>query len=258
MPFARALRAAQLADDSTRRTVPFDYAFRFELTGSPDTVLNKTVTVSVEATFVAVSIGYGVIPKLSPVVLSALPPENDDGPVIEIASDGPKTAGAVTLGDITASIRQSLPETARNLRDDTIVGAVLRNGLRLNPRFADLALNALENGGTLREEILAQMFQVVSPPPDQVQFLYALFDEGSGREFQSEPILNTAGLGISNGDRPFRYFPQPIIFAPRSTIRLQITEISDFPGDLHISLQGYKILGESGTPTAARRRLRRR
>ena len=103
------------------------------------------------------------------------------------------------------------------------------------------------------------MFEVVSPPADQIQFLYALFDEGTGREFQSEPILNTAGLGISNGDRPFRYFPKPIIFKPRSTIRLQITEISDFRGELHISLQGYKVLGESGTPTAtARRRLGRR
>jgi hypothetical protein len=111
----------------------------------------------------------------------------------------------------------------------------------------------------LSPSIASRLFEVVSPPADQVQFLYALFDEGSGREFQSEPILNTAGLGISNGDRPFRYFPKPIVFKPRSTIRLQITEVADFQGDLHISLQGYKMLGESGTPTAsARRRLRHR
>jgi hypothetical protein len=122
-----------------------------------------------------------------------------------------------------------------------------------------VALNAIEKGVVLSPSIASRLFEVVSPPPDQIQFLYALFDDGTGREFQSEPILNTAGLGISNGDRPFRYFPKPIVFKPRSTIRLQITEISDFTGDLHISLQGYKVLGESGSPTATlRRRLKRR
>ena len=31
-----------------RRTIPFDYAFRYELTGKPGNVINKTVTVSIE------------------------------------------------------------------------------------------------------------------------------------------------------------------------------------------------------------------
>ena len=85
-------------------------------------------------------------------------------------------------------------------------------------------------------------------------FKYALFDQGSGREFQSEPILNIAGLGSSDGKRPFRYFARPIEFAPRSTIRLQITEVSAFQGELHVSLHGYKTLG---TPARQRRRDRR-
>ena len=88
-------------------------------------------------------------------------------------------------------------------------------------------------------------------------FKYALFDQGSGREFQSEPILNIAGLGSSDGKRPFRYFARPIEFAPRSTIRLQITEVSAFQGELHVALHGYKTLGTPGTPTAPGRARRR-
>ena len=79
-----------------------------------------------------------------------------------------------------------------------------------------------------------------------MQFLYALFDEGSGREFQSEPILNIAGLGAADGKRPFRYFAQPITFAPLATIRMEITELSDFRGELHVALHGYKVLGGAG------------
>jgi hypothetical protein len=47
---------------ASRRTIPFDYAFRYTLTGTRDTVLTSTITVSIEAAFTAVSIGYGVIP----------------------------------------------------------------------------------------------------------------------------------------------------------------------------------------------------
>jgi hypothetical protein len=250
-----------VAADSGRRTIPFDYAFRYKLTGSPATVLNTTVTVSVEATFAAVSVGYGVIPAVSRVAIGlppTPPPPPSTTPII-LASIKPKTVPEINLGDFVQSLKVALVQSARTPRGDSILGAALRSGIRLNPRFADVALNAIEKGVALSPSIAARLFEVVSPPADQIQFLYALFDEGTGREFQSEPILNTAGLGISNGDRPFRYFPQPIIFKPRSTIRLQITEVSDFQGDLHISLQGYKVLGESGTPTARLQgRLRRR
>jgi hypothetical protein len=87
-----------------------------------------------------------------------------------------------------------------------------------------------------------------------VQFKYALFDEGSGREFQSEPILNIAGLGSAGGERPFRYFAQPIVFKPRSTIRMEVTEVSDFKGLLQVALHGYKVLGGSDTSTGLAQR----
>lgn len=243
---AGTMAPAALAEG--RRTIPFDYAFRYELQGNPGAVLNDTVTVSVEAHFVAVSIGYGAIPRLSPVIFGV--PELPSGPVL--ASGPRKDVLDVSLGELVNSVRAVLKETERRVREETVAGTVFKNGIRFNPRIADVALASLESGqrGSFDPRLLAQLFQVVSPPPEQIQFLYALFDEGSGREFQSEPILNTAGLGIPNGDRPFRYFPKPIVFTPRSTIRLQITEVSDFQGELHISLQGYKMLGEAGTPTA--------
>lgn len=81
-----------------------------------------------------------------------------------------------------------------------------------------------------------------------MSFLYS-FDMGStGREYQSKPIHNIAGLGIANGDRPMRPFATPMVFEPRSSIRLQIEELSGPPGTLFIVLQGYKMLGTGRIP----------
>ena len=83
---------------------------------------------------------------------------------------------------------------------------------------------------------------------EEVSFLYS-FDVGdTGREHQNRPIHNIAGLGIANGDRPSRPFAKPMVFEPRSFIRLQIEEISGPPGTLFIVLQGYKILGTGRIP----------
>ena len=69
-----------------RRTIPFDYAFRYELTAKPGNVINKTVTVSIEGDFVAVSIGYGVVPKVTPIIFGpTIPP-----PIILLTANGSK------------------------------------------------------------------------------------------------------------------------------------------------------------------------
>ena len=106
------------------------------------------------------------------------------------------------------------------------------------------------------KRILSQAFQAVGAPPERVAFLYALFDQGSGREFQSEPILNIAGLGSSDGKRPFRYFARPIEFAPRSTIRLQITEVSAFQGRTARLLARLQDARHTGHANGARTRAR--
>ncbi|MBI4491101.1 MAG: hypothetical protein HY694_18620 [Deltaproteobacteria bacterium] len=257
-----------------RRTIPFDYAFRYDLTGKPGNVINKTVTVSIEAAFVAVSVGYGVVPKVTRITFGPkLPSTPPAAPPLSINISGlflthfftaapqkPRLRD-IPLGVILDSLDPRLPETSRLLKRETGPEAVFKSGIRLNP---DVAEKVLQNGANvpLDSSLLENLFQVVAAPPENIQFLYAIFDEGSGREFQSDPILNIAGLGISNGDRPFRYFAQPITFAPQSTIRMEVREVSDFQGELHVSLQGYKALGGAGTPTGKIfrrvRRIRRR
>jgi hypothetical protein len=311
------------------RTIPFDYAFRFDaankkqLKGIPGTVHNDTVTVSIEATFIAVSIGFGVIPSVTPVrvgppptpktaavaniapsptgivwgatdftVTTTAPHGFSAGQRITIAgsTSTPSVNGTWVVASATStqftvnfiasaplpggggttvlagsappgSLLQSLPfldavAAAFNESAPSATGALgpktalaLRAGLQLNPVLADAVLNQ----DVTQPLTMGEVFQVVSAGNEDVQFKYAIFDEGTGREFQSEPILSTAGLGISDGERPFRYFARPIEFRPRSTIRMQITEVSNFHGDLHISLQGYKVLGGAGTPTGRAR-----
>ena len=110
------------------------------------------------------------------------------------------------------------------------------NIVRANPQIADLSRSALENA-----------FEPAAGPED-VSFLYSIDIVSSGRELQNKPIHNIAGLGIANGDRPFRPFARPIAFEPRSVIRIQIEELSTLPGTLYIVLQGYKTLGTGRRP----------
>jgi len=248
-----------------RRTIPFDYAFRYDLRGQPGLVQNSTINISIEGPFTAVSIGYGVVPKVSPITFGL--PSPQPGPILLLAggssSSAPRLLFDATLGELLETLSNAVDEGV-TISEGKIEGkigprtaAVFKDGLRFNPEFAE---RIFLTGGAERDEgILSQAFQAVGAPPERVAFKYALFDQGSGREFQSEPILNIAGLGSPDGKRPFRYFARPIEFAPRSTIRLQITEVSAFQGELHVSLQGYKTLGDPGTPTGARpaRRMRR-
>jgi hypothetical protein len=85
-----------------------------------------------------------------------------------------------------------------------------------------------------------------------IEFKYSLVDSGTGRELQNRPIHNIAGLGESSGERPFRPLAKPMLFMPRSTIRIEIDEISEGPmyvgAQLYIVLHGYKILGYGTQP----------
>lgn len=247
--------AASSASDT--RAIPFDYAFRYTLIGKPNNVLNSIVTVSIEATFTAVSIGYGVVPPVDQIIF---------GPQLESLEAGEgartRTLNNVTLGEILNGLAPKLTGTSTLLRNESGPEAVLKNGIKLNPELAELLLAGRNNqfpvenvpgrGLRIREDLIGRLFQVVASPSDLIQFKYAIFDEGSGREFQSEPILNIAGLGSANGERPFRHFAHPIVFRPRSTIRMEITEVSDFKGDLHVALHGFKMLGGQNSPTAVR------
>jgi len=95
-----------------------------------------------------------------------------------------------------------------------------------------------------------------------IDFKYSIVDSGTGRELQNQPIHNIAGLGEATGDRPFRPLAKPMLFMPRSSIRIEVEEISEGPiygydevnqtkektgrrigAELFIVLHGYKALG---------------
>jgi hypothetical protein len=80
-----------------------------------------------------------------------------------------------------------------------------------------------------------------------IDFKYSIVDSGSGRELQNLPIHNIAGLGEPSGERPFRPMAKPMLFMPRSTIRIEVQEVSEGPmyigAELFMVLHGYKMLG---------------
>jgi len=83
-----------------------------------------------------------------------------------------------------------------------------------------------------------------------IDFYYSIVDSATGRELQNRSVHNIAGLGDPNGRRPFRPMAQPMLFMPRSSIRIEVEEISEGPiyvgSELFIVLHGYKILGYGG------------
>lgn len=269
----------------SRRTIPFDTSFRHALTGEPGRISRQTLTVSVEAPFTAVSIGYGFVPTEAPKFFGpavvgdfALAPApaviagphrraSDALELIRAAIGGrpPSTPLAslnvkertvllpgptdLKLADIIRSLGRVLNESDYLTRREVgpLTAAALAGGIRFNPDLMRFFLQT--DGRRLGPEELAVLFETVSVSPEPVQFLYALADEASGREFQSEPILSVAGLGSAEGERPFRQFAQPITFAPRSAVRMEVTEVSRVAGTLYVSLHGYKVLGGAGSPT---------
>ncbi len=298
------------------RTIPFEYSFAYDLTGQPDRTHSRTVRISAEGPFTAVSIGYGVVPRAMPLRFGPAfktdfpniptqsggnpgnPSPADMGPIIgalagaklvslprskvldafrHIVRPGrlptavatprppllkptkkedqapPVTFKDLKLQNILLAFQRAVFASPRFLKGAASFDEVFRSGFRVRPEVLDRVLFG-DGNVELDVDTLAELFEVVATPQDQVVFLYSLHDEGSGRAFQSEPVLSIAGLGISNGDRPFRQFATPIVFASQTTIRLDVTEKSGFSGQLHITLQGYKVLGQPGTPTAARRR----
>src|SRR6266849_4139546 len=262
-----------------RRTIPFDYQFyvpifdpKDEKRSFVDQVISATLTISIEAAFVAVSVGYGFVPRVQKITF---------GPPLP----GPVSPADISIGDILTSLSDALGEgkaaffspialaraaglalpVARPQPVGPQTAAALLQGIRINPALTQRFLLVLQDGDGMKSNELGELFQTFVPPPERIQFLYALYDNGTGRAFQSEPLLNIAGLGISDGDRPFRHFATPVLFSPRSTIQLDITPKTEFRGELYVTLHGYKVLGGEGTPTghrlaegAGRRRLGRR
>jgi hypothetical protein len=193
------------------RAIPFDYVTTFDLTGNPDRVVEDEISVSVEGGFVATSVGYGLAVEETGVNVTFL----DNG------------SGVINLSDLT--LRDFPPDA-------------LLDGIRIRQNFLRVALGA---NGSLADRLpvalISRVFERLNRPED-VSFRYAIFDGGTGHELQNRAINNIAGLGIADGDRPFKKLARPMSFLPRSTIRVQVKEQFG-RGTLFIAFQGYKLLG---------------
>jgi len=201
--------SGDIPDDSAR-VIPFDYVASFQLTGLPENQIDDEVAINVEGGFVATSIGYGLAAEKRSVTINA------QGPSISLN---------------TLQLQQ-FPTSA------------LQDGIRIRPNFVRIAF---ENNGSLATnlpiDLANRVFERLNRPED-VSFRYSIFDSGTGRELQNQPINNIGGLGIANGDRPFKLLSRPMLFLPRSTIRVTIEERFG-RGTLFIVFQGYKILSSS-------------
>jgi hypothetical protein len=237
----------------TRRTIPFDYGLKFTLEGEPGLSHRRTIEVSVEAAFSVTSVGYGFVPDFAALSFGPQRAGAAD-PNLFAALLAPFSAATVTLENL-ADLADRAVATRPEMRAALGGRNLLETGIRLNPEVRDQFRFA---PGALSPAAAARAFQAVAFPDSQVPFLYALFDQGSGRAFQNEPILSVAGLGASDGERPFRQYAPPIHFAPRTVIGMEVQEMALWRGTLQVALHGFKTLGEAGTPTDPRRRRRPR
>lgn len=215
------------------KEIPYDYVARFVLTGVRGNRVEDVINISIEGAFVAVAIGYSFIPRQK-----ALFPDNisfereitdtsnpPDPPTINISLD--KLISSLIFKFIqVVGGRVSVPDGQGNFRTgDPQLESTVNNLIPLVQTI----------GGCLPVRLCG------------IDFKYSIIDSGSGRELQNQPIHNIAGLGSADGDRPFRPFAKPMVFLPRSTVRIAVDEVSE--GDLYrdaelfIVLHGYKMLG---------------
>jgi hypothetical protein len=212
---------AETFGEPDARAIPFDYVTTFELTGNPSNLIEDEISVNVEGGFVVTSIGYGLSPEERDVDITVPP-----GIICQAPAPG---GGMRDVFDLAQLRLKAFPSSA------------LLDGVRIRPNFLRVALGA---NGSLADrlplELADQIFERLNRPED-VSFRYAIFDSGTGHELQNRPLNNIAGLGIANGDRPFKKLARPMSFLPRSTIRVQVEERFG-RGTLFIAFQGYKLL----------------
>ena len=225
-PVVRALRAtpecpAEIIGLPTDHVTPFDYVANLQLANRPGRLITQDVHVNVEGGFVATALGYAMQADSAPLNLSTAIARLN-------ATEHARVVNA--NGEI---ILPNLPLS--------LFGAqAVEDGFRIRPSLLRVAL---QDGGNLSANVAPDLIDKVFESlnrSDDVSFRYTLFDGGKGRELQNGLINNIAGLGIANGDRPFKRLARPMIFFPRSTIRVVVQEHFG-RGRLFLVFQGYKL-----------------
>jgi hypothetical protein len=202
------------------KEIPYDYVAKFALQGKRGNRVQDVINISVEGAFVAVAIGYSFIPAASQSLPEIPPPPPGGG------DNPPRTPNTTLVRLIAERVATALSIPLTTDREKTVSQLATVIQPFTEPR---------------------ELMQCLQVRLCGINFKYSIVDSGSGRELQNRPIHNIAGLGESNGDRPFRPFAKPMVFMPRSTIRIEIDEISEGSlyagGELYIVLHGYKMLG---------------
>jgi hypothetical protein len=260
-PLVRSVRGdwpcpVETIGDPSSRVIPFDYVATFSLAGERGRLVDAEIPINVEGGYIATAIGYGLatdgeavrpqwerladnVQPLAQPLLQPIPFQDAvtnwrrllrqwaDG-----GMNGPAPAPPVLADLGLVPLRVFAPDA-------------LSDGIRIRPEYVRLALR---DDGALAQNLpvslVDELFESLNRSED-VQFRYRIFESGRGLDLQNQPIGNIAGLGIANGDRPFKRFPRPMTFHPRSTIRVTIEERQG-RGLLFIVFQGYKILAGGG------------
>jgi hypothetical protein len=210
-PTAQSLARAGITGRAVPQTdgtglVPFDYVTKFSLIGRPGNKLEDEVTIS-DGGFAATAVGYGLSVEEESVELRVNQPE-------------------IVLSDLP-------------MRDISL--SAVAEGFRIRPEYVRLVLGGGGGLKKVKQAIAQSAFERLNRAED-VSFRYTIYDTGVGRDWQNQPIHNIAGLGIANGQRPFKQLAWPRVFEARSTLRI-IVEEHFGRGTLFIVLQGYKIPG---------------
>jgi len=213
--------------------VPFDLVSSLNLTGVAGNQLESELTVTAEGGFVATSIGYGLAVDSRDVTLRPA-----------AIADVQDAALRTRLAAVVDGQGNWIANSFANLGDIPLrffSVSALRDGIRIRPDWLRLALR---DNGTLSNQlavgVVDSVFERLNRPVE-VAFRYALFDTGTGRELQNQRVGNVAGLGIADGDRPFKKFARPMLLLPRSTLRIELEEVMG-RGQLYFAFQGYKLL----------------
>jgi hypothetical protein len=234
-PVVRALTGtAQCPTESigvpSANLLPYDYVANVELLGRPNRQVQQDVNINVEGGFVATAVGYALAGSDLDVRLGATLERLRNSTVP--ADQGLKSriflaSGLLDLGAVPLSL---FPVQA------------LLDGIRIRSKLVRIGL---DDGGRPTARLVLpfadRVFESINQPND-VSFRYTVLDSSTGRELQNGLINNIAGLGIANGDRPFKSFARPMIFLPRSAIRVVVQEHFG-RGRLHLVFQGYKLGG---------------
>jgi hypothetical protein len=235
-PMVRQLRGPPICPVETignpdARIIPFDYVAQFDLTGIPRNLVEVELPVNADGGFIATTIGYGVATDDRSVAMQ----------LSHIADVEARSATRPLQAYLQANCAPGKVVDLARLPLRLFPASALLDGVRVRPGWLRVALQ--DNGqlaSSLPFEMLDRVFERLNRPED-VAFRYAITESGTGRELQNQRLYNVAGLGIADGDRPFKRLARPMVFLPRSSIRVEIEEVFG-RGEVFIVFQGYKLL----------------